>query len=466
MRRCRGLVRGAAVVAALCLVGCDVGGDDSATPPDVATTDVAATATSEPASETTAPPTTAGGSTVPENPGVRAVLDEVLGWMADPATIDPARLAPAFLAEVSAEEMGASFESIGVGRWEARDVRGVGAAGLTATLSGPGPTLTVELAVDDRGRINGLLFQPVELVDPPRTLTELTERLAAVAPTVGLLVADVSPDGSCQPLAALDADRPLPLGSTFKLYVLGAVTSAIERGAISWEQPVTIGDELDSLPSGITQDEPPGSALPVRELARRMIELSDNTATDYLIDLVGRPAAEAQLAILGHHDPAITLPFHTTRELFVVKADPDLLARYELADEAGRRALLDGEVAAAALPGVDDLWVEPRAVETVEWFGSPADICRALVSLSDRAARPGMAPIGEILAGNPGVPVDPAQFTTVLFKGGSEPGVIFTAWLGVRPDGTRRVVAGGAVDPAAPIDPTAAQLLALGLTLP
>ena len=60
-----------------------------------------------------------------------------------------------------------------------------------------------------------------------------------------------------------------------------------------------IRDELDSLPSGTTQDEPPGTGLPVRELALRMIAMSDNTATDHLIDLVGRDAA-----YLGDPHPA------------------------------------------------------------------------------------------------------------------------------------------------------------------
>ncbi len=253
-------------------------------------------------------------------------------------------------------------------------------------MEGPGPPLVVQLQVDDEGRIAGLLFQP-ELADPPADLAGLVERLSATAPTAGFLRADVAPDGSCSPVAELASNALLPIGSAFKLYVLGAVAAMVESGEIDWDDPVEIRDELDSLPSGTTQDEPAGSTLSVRELATRMISISDNTATDHLIDLVGRDQVEQALVTLGHSNPAATTPMLTTREMFVIKTNPDLLARYQSADAAARRDLLDGEVAAAPLPAVTDFPTAPTAVTTVEWFASPADVCRALVD----ARRPGRA---------------------------------------------------------------------------
>jgi len=156
----------------------------------------------------------------------------------------------------------------------------------------------------------------------------------------------------------------------------------------------------------------------------------------------------------------------TTRELFVIKTNPDLLARYEAAGVDERRLLLAGEVAAAALPSVADFPTAPTGVTTVEWFASPADLCRALVVLVDLAARPGLEPLAEVLSTNPGVPVDEAVFSQVLHKGGSEPGVLFAAWLATRSDGSRIVVAGGVVDETAPVSGLAFELLGLGLTLP
>ena len=274
----------------------------------------------------------------------------------------------------------------------------------------------------------------------------------------------MAPDGSCSPVVERASTELLPIGSAFKLYVLGAVVTMIEDGELGWDDPVEIRDELDSLPSGETQDDPAGSTLSVRELATRMISISDNTATDHLVDLVGRDRVEEALVTLGHSDPAATTPMLTTREMFVIKTDPDLLARYQAADAAARRALLDGEVAAAPLPAVTDLPTGPTAVTTVEWFASPADVCRALVTLDDLAEQPGLEPIRDVLSDNSGA-VTEADFERILFKGGSEPGVLFAGWLATRPDGSRIVVTGGVADETAPVDPQARQLLALGLTL-
>ncbi len=48
-----------------------------------------------------------------------------------------------------------------------------------------------------------------------------------------------------------------------------------------------VTDESKSLPSGVTQDNLAGMVLMVEELAERVISISDNTATDLLIQLVG-----------------------------------------------------------------------------------------------------------------------------------------------------------------------------------
>jgi hypothetical protein len=66
----------------------------------------------------------------------------------------------------------------------------------------------------------------------------------------------------------------------------------------------------------------------------------------------------------------------------------------------------------------------PTDIETLEWFASPDDICRAFAGLQQLAAQPALAPIGSILSANNGIPaLDPAQWPTIWYKGGSEPGV-------------------------------------------
>jgi len=309
-----------------------------------------------------------------------------------------------------------------------------------------GGTLLVSIVLDaDSGQFTGLFFVPDIGFDTPTSTDAAIERLREFG-TLRLLVADAA-NGTCVPVVDVDSNEVMALGSAFKLYVLGAVVTAAGEGTISWETPVTIDDALDSLPSGDTQDLEPGTERTVRELAEVMISASDNTATDHLFDLVGRDAVEAVLGPMGNDAVDRNMPFLTTRELFVIKWGPDGLAdRYRDAEESERRALLDGEVAVASLPAASTVDPQvPVQVEEVEWFASPQALCRALVWLSaDETAT-------EILAVNPGVRDETGQWEQILFKGGSEPGVLAVAWLTSRNDGTVQVTAGSVVNPSAPV---------------
>ena len=82
--------------------------------------------------------------------------------------------------------------------------------------------------------------------------------------------------------------------------------------------------------------------MPLRELAERMITVSDNTATDHLMALVGREAVEQIQTIMGHSQPAVNVPFLTGRELTVLKysGDAALAESYIAAGAAERRAIL------------------------------------------------------------------------------------------------------------------------------
>jgi hypothetical protein len=56
----------------------------------------------------------------------------------------------------------------------------------------------------------------------------------------------------------------------------------------------------------------------------------------------------------------------------------------------------------------------PADIDTIEWFASPDDICRAFAGLQQLAARPALAPLGPIpSANNAGIGLDPAQWPTI-----------------------------------------------------
>ncbi|MFY9866616.1 MAG: serine hydrolase [Trebonia sp.] len=336
---------------------------------------------------------------------------------------------------------------------------------VTLAVSLNGQPETVSVSVDARGLINGLDLvagTPQLALTVPTTWAAVDRQIQQAAPQTRLLVARVSGGGACQTVHAVDATTPAPLGSAFKLYVLDALARAIAAGTVSWDQRLTLTSQLTSLPSGELATEPAGTQVTVLQAAQDMISSSDNTAADLLITLVGRTAVESAAAGTGMADPALDTPFLTTRELFVLKLDdwPALASRYLALSAVGRQAMLTGTVDRVPLSALtvaaEKAWTQPRDIGTLEWFASPADICRVYASLAALSRQPGLAPVASILAINNGaLSLDPAHWSSVWFKGGSEPGVATLNYLATTRTGQSYVVSALAANPSAPIPATA-----------
>lgn len=89
------------------------------------------------------------------------------------------------------------------------------------------------------------------------------------------------------------ADRRLPTASVFKLFVLVALYRwAAVEGVDLHQQRHTLGDPDRSVGSGVLALLDTGVSPTLFDLAVLMIVISDNTATDVLIDLVGLSAAQ------------------------------------------------------------------------------------------------------------------------------------------------------------------------------
>jgi beta-lactamase class A len=306
-----------------------------------------------------------------------------------------------------------------------------------------GQTWRVQLGVepDPPYRINDLFFEPVALPQPidraPKSWKGLNSRLAKVAPEVSFVAAEVS-DGACKPLAQLNPNQPLGIASAFKLYVLGALAHQIEQGKLTWDDPLTIQQNLKSLPNGDMRLEPDGARFPIRTYADQMISNSDNTAADHLISLLGRETVEQFMPVMGHEEPALNQPLLLTREWFAIKLrfTPDELASYLKQSEASKRKVLREQVDPLANTlGDDEEWLNPADIDTIEWFASAGDLCRAIAYLQNQATKPGMEPIADALSLNPGVPWDTATWRYVGYKGGYETGVKSYVWLLQRADG-------------------------------
>ncbi len=294
--------------------------------------------------------------------------------------------------------------------------------------------VTVSITVQPKApyQIIGLQFGP-----PTPALADFDAVKAALAKlpgTTGLCIRALggkAPEGTI--LAEKDAGDMFAIGSAFKLYVLGALARDVSAGRRKLEDVVRLESVSQSL-SGRMRTWPVGSPVTLHTLAAAMISESDNTATDHLIAALGRESIEAMLEPMKNSFAAKNRPFLTTHEMFKLKFTRDgLLAdRYAPLDSKARRTMLDKDVAAQPLSETDIdpmLFLKPSHIDTIEWFASPRDLCRAMEWLRAATTSTPATPLRGVLAINPGIPALKASFAWVGFKGGSESGVMTLTFL-------------------------------------
>lgn len=281
--------------------------------------------------------------------------------------------------------------------------------------------------------------------------------LSRLGPDVGFVAARVSSDGTCQPVHEVAASTPRPTGSQFKLFVLGALADQIAAGRISWDQTLTVRDATKSLgnAAGSLQFADPGTAVPVEEAATKMISISDNTAADMLMGLVGRDDVEAQVRQWSAH-AAANEPFLTTREMLLLHYVAGLADRYLALPREKREAFLTSSVDPLPLGDIASAFSqEPRYIDEIEWFAAPDDVCRTFAGLQQLSEQPALSPLSTILSREvAGIGLDPAAWPTVWYKGGSEPGVLTLGWLATDSAGATFVVEAMVSNPDAALSPT------------
>jgi beta-lactamase class A len=92
---------------------------------------------------------------------------------------------------------------------------------------------------------------------------------------------------SAEQLSSALARFPAPGGAS----LIGLLSEVPARDPVSL---LAVAAQLKGLPSGQPQNELDGTQISVLDTAAKMISISDNTAADMLINLVGRSAVEAQ----------------------------------------------------------------------------------------------------------------------------------------------------------------------------
>lgn len=98
---------------------------------------------------------------------------------------------------------------------------------------------------------------------------------------------------------AYDPDTLRPTASTFKVPVLVELFNQVEQGMVSLDDRLVTNEQNATKGSGILRDLRLGVDLPVVDVATLMIVVSDNQATNMLLDLLGIENINATMAAKG-----------------------------------------------------------------------------------------------------------------------------------------------------------------------
>jgi len=144
------------------------------------------------------------------------------------------------------------------------------------------------------------------------------DRIAGDFPgRIGVYIEDLSTGTTHQH----DADRRFPTASICKVPVMIELFRQTEEGHLSLDERRRLMGDISTHGTGmlkLIQDEP---ELTLRDYCRLMISVSDNMATDLLIETVGLDAINATMDELGFGDTRVTMTLGRWHYMMVGLAD-------------------------------------------------------------------------------------------------------------------------------------------------
>lgn len=132
---------------------------------------------------------------------------------------------------------------------------------------------------------------PLGTFAPRSELTALSERWRTLAAAQGDLKASafllVLDDGR---FAQMDPDQPMAAASSIKTPILLAALEDVDAGSLAWNEPLQLTRELVGGGAGWMASRPIGTRFPFFRAATEMIRVSDNSATNLVIQRLGGKA--------------------------------------------------------------------------------------------------------------------------------------------------------------------------------
>src|SRR4051794_1208103 len=142
---------------------------------------------------------------------------------------------------------------------------------------------------------SSLAFAFCVRADQPSTQARVKEKIASFPGTVTLYAKNLRSGSSF----AVEGERPVRTASTIKLAIMVECFAEAAEGKLSLSEPITLRGSEKVSGSGILQEFSDNISLPLRDFIDLMIVLSDNTATNLILDRIGGNAVNERMAALG-----------------------------------------------------------------------------------------------------------------------------------------------------------------------
>ncbi len=94
-------------------------------------------------------------------------------------------------------------------------------------------------------------------------------------------------------------NSPVRTASTIKLPIMAALFNEVAQGRARWDEKLRLRDSDKVSGSGVLHEFSDGAELPIRDVMHLMIVVSDNTATNLILDRITADAVNAFLDTLG-----------------------------------------------------------------------------------------------------------------------------------------------------------------------
>ena len=145
-----------------------------------------------------------------------------------------------------------------------------------------------------RAFVLGLAFAAAALSQPLEKAVR--DRLATLPASVSLYAKNLDTGATL----GIRESEPVRTASTIKLAIMMAVFDAVQREQARWDEPLTVSPEEKVAGSGVLGTEVSDNVkIPLRDVMHLMIVLSDNTATNMILERFPADAVNVYLDKIG-----------------------------------------------------------------------------------------------------------------------------------------------------------------------